>query len=205
MDVRKRQSRRICGNNISASKSRTCWRKPWAFWFFALFPHFFWFLFFKQLNKYRQIQRYLNGKIISEDLDKLHLRLHYHTERSREFETFKTVPFYWRWASQRGHLYYLWTNAYPMVFSSVFTTSVNWDFFVLLFISKHIDIQDIILTEVSNMSKECPCYPSLPWYKGINICEMSPFIQQHLEKLRNIRRDATIDLIKTTSNPYVSL
>lgn len=51
--------------------------------------------FFKQLNKYIQTQRYLNGKIISEDLDTLHLRFHHHTERShRDFEMFKVVVFY---------------------------------------------------------------------------------------------------------------
>lgn len=124
MDVRKRQSRHICRNMIPASKCRRCWRKPLGFLIICLVSSFF--DFFKQLNKYIQTQRYLNGKIISEDLDTLHLRFHHHTERShRDFEMFKVVVFYWSWASQRGHMYYLWTNACHMVFSSVFTASIN--------------------------------------------------------------------------------
>ena len=98
---------------------------PWAFAWLALFPHFRFFFFFKQLKKKIQLtQRYLKGKIISEDLDTLHLRLHHHIKRAhRESEMLRKGGLYPSWAFLGGHSHYLWTSVWHSVFSSGFIAS----------------------------------------------------------------------------------
>lgn len=88
MDVREIQSRPICDDTFQHLNSELPGENLWDF--LIICPGSSFVCFFKWLKEHWLIQRYLKERIISEDLNLLHLKFHHQIKRShRESEMFR--------------------------------------------------------------------------------------------------------------------